>query len=140
MGQQHDILGLSVKYLLDVDSDLLGLRLSRDTANDPRLLRLRGASQSTREGQRPEHGKVLAPAQSERPSMLDVANDIDHVGGCLGDGDRVIGLDLDIHRRVLSLQNLLHVELSGAELSGRVYRGARQRDLAVFAATRDRKA
>jgi hypothetical protein len=41
--------------------------------------------------------------------MLDVADDIDHVGAALGDGERVIGLDLDVGRGVLALEDLLHV-------------------------------
>ncbi len=140
LGPQADVFRLSGKYLLDVHGDLLVFLFSRDTANDPRLLRLGCASQSARQGQRAEHGKALAPAEGERAGMLHVADDVDHVGVCLGDGDHVVGLDLDIGGRVLSVQNLLHVQLSGAELSGGVDRGAGQRDVAVFAAARDGEA
>ena len=61
------------------------------------------------------------PPSVKAPAVLNVADDVDHVGAPLGDGDDVIRLDLDVRRRVLSLKNLLHVQFDAAELSGRIY-------------------
>lgn len=48
IGPQFDVRRLSGEYLINVHGDLTKLRVSRNFPNNPRLLRLRRASESTR--------------------------------------------------------------------------------------------
>src|ERR1017187_3192597 len=93
---QPDILCLSIKHLFHIDNDLQRPLPLRRTANNPRFVGSRSAPKSSCKRQRPEHGNLFAPTESECTSMLHVADDVDHVGAGFGDGDCVIWLYLDI--------------------------------------------
>src|ERR1035441_6605969 len=100
----------------------------RRRAEDLGLLGLSGASQPAGQGNGAKDGDGALAAQVEGAGALHVAHHVDHAGVALGDGDHVVGLDLDIGGGVLAVENLLHVELGAAVAAGGVGGGAGQGD------------
>ena len=131
-GPQADVFRLSGENLLDVHGDLLVFLPVRSRAEDHGLLRLGGVSQPAGQGDRAEDGDGALAAQVEGAGALHVADDVDHAGVALGDGDHVVGLDFDVGGGVLAVEDLLHVELGAAVAAGGVGAGAGQGDGAVF--------
>src|SRR5450759_1421645 len=115
VGPQADIFRLSDENLFDVHGDLRVFLPIRRGAEDPGCLRLGGASQTAGQGDGAEDGDSALAAHVEGAGALDIADDVDHAGVALGDGNHVVGLDFDVGGGVLAVEDLAHFELGGAE-------------------------
>src|ERR1035437_2808852 len=134
---QAYVFRLAVEDLFDVHGNLHVLVAIQSGAKDPGFLRPGGASQPAGQGDGAEDGDGALAAHVKGAGALHIADDVDHAGVALGDGDDVVGLDFDVGGGVPAVEDLPHFELSGAELAGGIESSAGKGEVAVLAAARD---